>query len=89
MSTGVNRYMRDAKAKCIAEGASEMHYAIIANQLFHGVGSSGSAGIGRELNDMSEALHQQIHQRRSCRPCAVARYWTGTVLISGIGQVNM
>ncbi len=35
-STGVNRYMRDAKAKCIAEGASEMHYAIIANQLFHG-----------------------------------------------------
>ena len=37
--TGVNRYMRDAKAKCIAEGASEMHYAIIANQLFHGVGS--------------------------------------------------
>jgi len=34
-STGVNRYMRDAKAKCIAEGASEMHYAIIANQLFH------------------------------------------------------
>lgn len=38
-STGVNRYMRDAKAKCIAEGASEMHYAIIANQLFHGVPS--------------------------------------------------
>ena len=38
-STGVNRYMRDAKAKCIAEGASEMHYAIIANQLMHGVGS--------------------------------------------------
>jgi butyryl-CoA dehydrogenase len=37
--TGVNRYMRDAKAKCIAEGASEMHYAIVANQLFHGVGS--------------------------------------------------
>jgi alkylation response protein AidB-like acyl-CoA dehydrogenase len=36
-STGVNRYMRDAKAKMIAEGASEMHYAIIANQLFHGV----------------------------------------------------
>lgn len=34
-STGVNRYMRDAKAKTIAEGASEMHYAIIANQLFH------------------------------------------------------
>ena len=37
--TGVNRYMRDAKAKCIAEGSSEIHYAIIANQLFHGVGS--------------------------------------------------
>lgn len=35
-STGVNRYMRDAKAKCIAEGASEMHYAIVYNQLFHG-----------------------------------------------------
>lgn len=35
-TTGVNRYMRDAKAKTIAEGASEMHYAIIANQLFHG-----------------------------------------------------
>lgn len=35
-STGVNRYMRDARAKCIAEGASEMHYAIIANQLMHG-----------------------------------------------------
>lgn len=35
-STGVNRYMRDAKAKCIAEGASEMHYSIIANQLLHG-----------------------------------------------------
>jgi butyryl-CoA dehydrogenase len=32
----VNRYMRDAKAKCIAEGSSEIHYAIIANQLFHG-----------------------------------------------------
>ncbi|GGA36715.1 acyl-CoA dehydrogenase family protein [Sphingomonas psychrolutea] len=38
-ATGVNRYMRDAKAKCMAEGASEMHYAIIANQLLHGVGS--------------------------------------------------
>jgi butyryl-CoA dehydrogenase len=38
-STGVSRYMRDAKAKCIAEGASEMHYAIIANQLLHGVGT--------------------------------------------------
>jgi len=35
-STGVNRYLRDAKAKCIAEGASEMHYTIIANQLLHG-----------------------------------------------------
>ena len=38
-STGVNRYMRDAKAKNVAEGASEMHYAIIANQLFTGVPS--------------------------------------------------
>jgi alkylation response protein AidB-like acyl-CoA dehydrogenase len=36
-STGVNRYMRDAKAKTIAEGASEMHYAIIANQILYGV----------------------------------------------------
>jgi alkylation response protein AidB-like acyl-CoA dehydrogenase len=35
-STGVNRYMRDAKAKCIAEGASEVHYAIVANQLLYG-----------------------------------------------------
>ena len=35
-STGVNRYMRDAKAKCIAEGASEMHYAMVANQLLTG-----------------------------------------------------
>lgn len=35
-STGVNRYMRDAKAKCIAEGASEIHYAIVANSLLHG-----------------------------------------------------
>jgi hypothetical protein len=31
--------MRDAKAKCIAGGASEMHYAIIASQLLHGVGT--------------------------------------------------
>lgn len=38
-STGINRYMRDAKAKIIAEGASEMHYGIIANQLLHGVPS--------------------------------------------------
>ena len=29
-STGVNRYMRDARAKMIAEGATEMHHAIIA-----------------------------------------------------------
>ena len=58
--TGVNRYMRDAKAKCIAEGASEMHYAIIANQLFHGVGSLVRAGIGREIMTMSELLHQHI-----------------------------
>ena len=34
-STGVNRYMRDARAKCVAEGATEMHYAIIANNLLH------------------------------------------------------
>lgn len=34
-STGVNRYMRDARAQCVAEGASEIHYAIIANQLLH------------------------------------------------------
>lgn len=30
-STGVNRYMRDARAKMIAEGATEMHHAIIAS----------------------------------------------------------
>jgi len=35
-STGVNRYLRDAIAKTIAEGASEMHYAIIANNLIYG-----------------------------------------------------
>jgi butyryl-CoA dehydrogenase len=29
-STGVNRYMRDARAKMIAEGATEMHHAIVA-----------------------------------------------------------
>lgn len=29
-STGVNRYMRDARTKMIAEGATEMHHAIIA-----------------------------------------------------------
>ena len=34
-STGVNRYMRDARAKCVAEGSSEIHYAVIANQLLH------------------------------------------------------
>ena len=38
-STGVNRYMRDAQAKCVAEGSTEIHYAIIANQLLHGVPS--------------------------------------------------
>ncbi len=32
-STGVNRYMRDARAKMIAEGATEMHHAIIAATL--------------------------------------------------------
>jgi butyryl-CoA dehydrogenase len=35
-TTGVNRFMRDARAKCVAEGASEMHQAIIANHLLHG-----------------------------------------------------
>ena len=35
-STGVNRYMRDARAQCVAEGTTEIHYAIIANQLLHG-----------------------------------------------------
>lgn len=44
-STGVNRYMRDAKAKCIAEGASEMHYAILANQLLHGKPTLVPAGM--------------------------------------------
>jgi butyryl-CoA dehydrogenase len=32
-STGVNRYMRDARAKMIAEGATEMHHAIVATTL--------------------------------------------------------
>ena len=35
-STGVNRYMRDARAQCVAEGTTEIHYAIVANQLLHG-----------------------------------------------------
>src|SRR5690606_17308441 len=35
-STGVSRYMRDARAQCVAEAASEIHYAIVANQLLHG-----------------------------------------------------
>jgi butyryl-CoA dehydrogenase len=29
-STGVNRYFRDARTNMIAEGASEMHYDLIA-----------------------------------------------------------
>lgn len=32
-STGVNRYMRDARTKMIAEGATEMHHSIIAAHL--------------------------------------------------------
>lgn len=32
-STGVNRYMRDARAKMIAEGATEMHHSIVAMTL--------------------------------------------------------
>jgi hypothetical protein len=35
-STGVNRYMRDARAQCVAEGSTDNHYAIISNQLLHG-----------------------------------------------------
>ena len=33
-SSGVNRYMRDARTHAIAEGASEMHYDLIACGLF-------------------------------------------------------
>ena len=29
-STGVNRYFRDARAKMIAEGSTEIHHAVIA-----------------------------------------------------------
>ena len=47
-STGVNRYMRDARAQCMAEGASEMHYAIIANQLLHGQPTLVPANIVRK-----------------------------------------
>ncbi|MGE0621249.1 MAG: acyl-CoA dehydrogenase family protein [Pseudomonadales bacterium] len=32
-STGVNRYLRDARAKMIAEGATEMHHAILSAHL--------------------------------------------------------
>jgi alkylation response protein AidB-like acyl-CoA dehydrogenase len=44
-STGVNRYMRDARAQCVAEGSSEIHYAIIANQLLHGQPTLVPSGI--------------------------------------------
>ena len=32
-STGVNRYMRDARAKMVAEATTEMHHSIIAGRL--------------------------------------------------------
>lgn len=32
-STGVDRYMRDARTNLIAEGSSEMHTSIIAQQV--------------------------------------------------------
>ena len=35
-ATGVNRYMRDMRAQCVAEGSTETHYAIVANMLLHG-----------------------------------------------------
>lgn len=41
-STGVNRYMRDARAKMIAEGATEMHHAIIARTVL---------GLGPDIAD--------------------------------------
>lgn len=47
-STGVNRYMRDARAQCVAEGSTEIHYAIIANQLLHGQPTLVPSGIVRK-----------------------------------------
>lgn len=41
-STGVNRYMRDARAKMIAEGATEMHHSIIAATLGFPFGARAS-----------------------------------------------
>ena len=35
-ATGIHRCMRDAKAKCIAEGSIDMHDAPIANGRLHG-----------------------------------------------------
>jgi alkylation response protein AidB-like acyl-CoA dehydrogenase len=32
-STGVNRYMRDARTNMIAEGPSELHYDMIASKV--------------------------------------------------------
>jgi alkylation response protein AidB-like acyl-CoA dehydrogenase len=37
--------MRDARAQCVAEGSSEIHYAIIANQLLHGQPTLVPSGI--------------------------------------------
>lgn len=42
-STGVNRYMRDARAKMIAEGATEMHHAIVTTAIL-GFPSVAAAG---------------------------------------------
>lgn len=51
-STGVNRYMRDARAKCVAEGTSEIHYAIIANQLLHGQATLVPSNIVRKVEQV-------------------------------------
>ena len=33
-ATGINRYLRDARTQCIAEGSTEIHLAQVANMLF-------------------------------------------------------
>lgn len=46
-STGVNRYMRDARAKMVAEATTEMHHSIIA----------GTLGLGGPFSHLAERLH--------------------------------
>jgi alkylation response protein AidB-like acyl-CoA dehydrogenase len=42
-STGVNRYFRDARAKMVAEGSTEIHHAVIAQSVLGFTGLLGNA----------------------------------------------